>query len=184
MRLMQEVGIEVVTPFTKAKLEIDGNGEAWLKYSDRARRSRVGFIALEGEHWWMDIHHPEMRKTAVIEWSQLIWETVEELQKTARSRAEDRIKKGESHYASSAEKERAIHRTFLMAARKYFHLPNDLDLKEVEARINRFQEAIKTIDSATGQPQAEVIESRFQELGLTRYFNQMVKHSHRGLFDA
>ena len=184
MRLMQEVGIEVVTPFTKAKLEIDGNGEAWLKYSDRARRSRVGFIALEGEHWWMDIHHPEMRKTAVIEWSQLIWETVEELQKTARSRAEDRIKKGESHYASSAEKERAIHRTFLMAARKYFHMPHDVELKEVEARINRFQEAIKTIDSATGQPQAEVIESRFQELGLTRYFNQMMKHSHRGLFDA
>ena len=184
MRLMKEVGIEVVTPNTKAQLEIDKNGDAWISHPDRARRQRVGFIALEGEHWWMDAYHPEMRKSAVIEWSQLIWEAVLDLHKTAVARAELRVKRGESHYASRAERDRATYRTFLMAVRKYFLLPTDVELSEVEARIRRFHEALTAIEPSTGQPRAEAIEARFHELNLTRYFNQIVRSSHRGLFDA
>jgi uncharacterized circularly permuted ATP-grasp superfamily protein len=184
MRLMKEVGIQVVTPYTKSQLEIDSNGEAWLIHPDQKRRQRVGFIALEGEHWWMDAHHPEQRKTATIEWSHLAWESIQEIYNEARARAELRVVKGDSNYGSPKEKTQAIYRQFLMAIRKVYKFPADLPLSEVDARLRRFHAALTAIDPVTGQPQADAIEARFKEMNLNDHFSQLIRYSHRGLFDA
>jgi hypothetical protein len=184
MRLMKDVGIEVVTPYTKSQLEIGKDGKAWLINPDWKSPQQVGFIALEGEHWWMDAHHPEQRKTAIIEWSQLSWEGIEEIYKAARARVDDQEKNGTAKFQSSAEKAHIVHRQFLQAVRKVYQLPAALELSEVEARLRRFYAALKNIDPSTGQPYSEAIEARFPEMNLQRYFNRMVGHSHRGLFDA
>ncbi|NUM89701.1 MAG: circularly permuted type 2 ATP-grasp protein, partial [Bdellovibrionales bacterium] len=51
-KIMNDQGVEVVTPHTKKKLEADKDG-AWLVEEGR-RRERVGYVHLNDEHKWLD----------------------------------------------------------------------------------------------------------------------------------
>jgi uncharacterized circularly permuted ATP-grasp superfamily protein len=94
MRLMREVGIEVVTPHTRARLQIDAQG-AWLLPADGGRRERVGFLAINGEHWWMDMHDARMWPVAMTEYAKL---TEDEVRSKLRRLGEDRLTRWEREF--------------------------------------------------------------------------------------
>ncbi|HRK07217.1 MAG TPA: circularly permuted type 2 ATP-grasp protein [Pseudobdellovibrionaceae bacterium] len=94
MRLMREAGIEVVTPHTRARLQIDAQG-AWLLPADGGRRERVGFLAINGEHWWMDMHDARMWPVAMTEYAKL---TEDEVRSKLRRLGEDRLTRWEREF--------------------------------------------------------------------------------------
>lgn len=62
-KIYQELGVEVITPHTKSKLEVTSKG-VFVKASDPASNAspeRVGFMIVNGEHKWLDSTHPLAR---------------------------------------------------------------------------------------------------------------------------
>jgi uncharacterized circularly permuted ATP-grasp superfamily protein len=86
MSLMKRIGVDVVTPYTKGKLEFDSSG-AWYRPDINAPRERVGFLYLNGEHCWLDMKNPLTEPVAITEYAKIVAENLE-------SRARKRSKKG------------------------------------------------------------------------------------------
>lgn len=58
-KLYKDQGLQVVTPYTKAKLVTTPKGLfVEEKINGNISRKRVGYLVLNGEHGWVDVNHP------------------------------------------------------------------------------------------------------------------------------
>jgi uncharacterized circularly permuted ATP-grasp superfamily protein len=66
-KIMKELGVEVVTPFTQKRLTVKDSGLYLYHKKNRKIKQRVGYVILNGEHHFIDFTHPAAHERALVE---------------------------------------------------------------------------------------------------------------------
>ena len=64
-KILHEQGVDLVSPWSQKKLEIDKEGAAWVL--QEGKRERVGFLILNGEHHFINPSFPAAQERAAVE---------------------------------------------------------------------------------------------------------------------
>ena len=93
-KIMAELGVETITPYTDARLEAASDGSMvirrYVKKGVVTAEEPVGFVVLNGEHRWMDISHPATRRAFLIDEAKSILE--ESRSQKAKERIQEALK--------------------------------------------------------------------------------------------
>lgn len=65
-KIFEEQGVMTVTPYTRHQLVVEGES-AFLVDPQDGDRQKVGFVVLNGEHWWLDPSHLSYEERVVRE---------------------------------------------------------------------------------------------------------------------
>lgn len=154
MALMKRLGVDVVTPHTKAKLEFDSAG-AWFRQDASAPRERVGFLYLNGEHCWFDINDPLVERVAVVEYAKIVADEIKgRVARKSRLRAKQNLNPGRVNLPKRRENEQ------------------------------RFLQTLAARDSVTGFPDTAMLAQQLEQLGEFSEFKAWRAQSFSGLVDA
>lgn len=127
LALMKRIGVDVVTPFTKATLEFDSDG-AWIRAKKGAPRERVGFLFLNGEHWWLDMKNSLVDNVGLTEYAKLV---ADEIQENSKKRT----------FKSVAQKNREKRLFDVLSARdRETGFPDIENLKQVLTDLGEMEE--------------------------------------------
>ncbi|MBN8541379.1 MAG: circularly permuted type 2 ATP-grasp protein [Deltaproteobacteria bacterium] len=182
-RILKSLGIEVITPFTKSKLEFDDHNKAWLIPAGSSKRKQVGFILLNGEHWWLDMRHEELNKVAIYEYSKLVLEELENIRQTLEREelsAKDRLK---SKTASKSRRNVERDLEGLRRIQREYGL-GDMTRKQAGRLLNRFMRVLGDRDKLTGLPNTEKLKVALAELNQLQELKEWEYRSYHGLAEA
>lgn len=182
-RILKSLGIEVITPFTKSKLEFDDHNKAWLIPAGSSKRKQVGFILLNGEHWWLDMRHEDLNKVAVYEFSKLVIEELEKI-RTEIEQGEAAAKDSLS-WKKAKKTGRLLDRKigFLRRVRREYGLGN-MTNKSASKLLKRFTQTLAEKDDLTGLPNTVKLEAVLKELNQLQELKEWEYRSYHGLAEA
>jgi hypothetical protein len=177
-----------VTPYSNAKLEFDRRNQAWLLPSDGGVRRKVGFLILNGEHWWLDMRHEDLQRVAVFEYSKLVLDELKEYQKQLEieSPASDKYE-GQDHKRKKRDKKKSKQLAedieFLKTVRTEFGL-SGLSTNDIRRLLSNFMDTLRLTSELTGLPDTETLKSALHDLNQIRKLKEWEFRSYSGLIDA
>lgn len=169
-QILKSIGIEVVTPYSNSKLEFDEGRNAWLIPADGGPKRKIGFLILNGEHWWLDMRHPDLNRVAIFEYSKLVLDEWEEVRRGLNP----------SEKKSRKLKEELI---YLREIQREFGLEG-LSRSQTRKLLNKFVNTIREIDVATGLPDTGKLQMFLRELGELQELKEWEFRSYSGLVES
>ena len=169
-QILKSIGIEVVTPYSKSKLEFDERRNAWLIPADGGPKRKIGFLILNGEHWWLDMRHPDLNRVAIFEYSKLVLDGLEEIRRgLSPSGKKSRKLKEELLYLREIQREFGI---------------EGLSRGRVRKLLNRFVDTVRTTDAVTGLPDTGKLQKSLRQLGELQELKEWEFRSYAGLVES
>lgn len=187
-QILKSIGIEVVTPYSKTKLEFDERRKAWLRPSDGGARRKVGFLILNGEHWWLDMRHEDMHQVAVYEYSKLVLDELNEYRKQLEAEGKVAFKydeKGRKRKNRDGNKSKKLYDDirYLETIQREFGIKG-LSAGKLRRLLKNFLVFLQVTDDMTGLPKTQNLKAALRDLNQISELKEWEFRSYSGLIDA